>query len=89
MTAKNSIISLFTELSLFLVYNSSTVSFCYSFFYNSIKIDANISQYGESKHKSSFILEVIVSYHETRMSQMDEINAMPLYPTEEASYLQI
>ena len=48
-----------------------------------------IVQYGEAKHKSSFILEVIVSYHETRMSQMDEINAMPLYPTEEACILHL
>lgn len=32
---------------------------------------------------SDLLLEVLVSHHERRLSQLEAINALPLYPTEE------
>ena len=39
----------------------------------------------ESSPSSSpkLLLEALVSHHERRMSQLEAINALPLYPTEE------
>ena len=32
---------------------------------------------------SDLLLEVLISHHERRLSQLEAINALPLYPTEE------
>ena len=37
----------------------------------------------EDKLSSQLLLEVLVSHHERRLSQLEAINALPLYPTEE------
>lgn len=34
-------------------------------------------------HSPDLLLELLVSHHERRLSQLEAINGLPLYPTEE------
>ncbi|XP_019858857.1 PREDICTED: intron-binding protein aquarius isoform X2 [Amphimedon queenslandica] len=36
----------------------------------------------QTSYSPSFLLEILVSHHERRTSQLEELNSMPLYPTE-------
>lgn len=42
-----------------------------------------ISDGGTTTHTPELLIELLVSHHERRMSQLEAINALPLYPTEE------
>lgn len=36
-----------------------------------------------SSYSSTFLLELLISLHERRPSQLEALNSMPLYPTED------
>ena len=36
-----------------------------------------------AEYKTNYLLEVLVSHHERRTSQLESLNEMPLYPTEQ------
>lgn len=36
----------------------------------------------QTSYSPSFLLEILVSHHQRRPSQLEELNSMPLYPTE-------